>query len=75
MRHNRHTYATFMLRAGVSFPGIMKLLGHSSPDMTMRYLGIACLTCNANISRPVPNLDTSYPNRSNQTPDVPICQG
>ena len=30
-----------MLRAGVSFPGIMKLLGHSSPDMTMRYLGIA----------------------------------
>jgi site-specific recombinase XerD len=37
----RHTYATFMLRAGVSFPGIMKLLGHSSPDMTMRYLGIA----------------------------------
>jgi hypothetical protein len=41
MRHSRHTYATFMLRAGVSFPGIMKLLGHSSPDMTMRYLGIA----------------------------------
>jgi site-specific recombinase XerD len=37
----RHTYATFMLRAGLSFPGIMKLLGHSSPDMTMRYLGIA----------------------------------
>ena len=37
----RHTFATFMLRAGVSFPGIMKLLGHSSPDMTMRYLGIA----------------------------------
>jgi hypothetical protein len=30
-----------MLRAGVSFPGIMKLLGHSSPDMTMRYLGVA----------------------------------
>jgi len=25
----------------VSFPGIMKLLGHSSPDMTMRYLGVA----------------------------------
>jgi Phage integrase family len=36
----RHIYATFMLRAGVSFPGILKLLGHSSPDMTMRYLGI-----------------------------------
>jgi len=37
----RHTYATFMLRSGVSFPGIMKLLGHSSPDMTLRYLGVA----------------------------------
>jgi site-specific recombinase XerD len=37
----RHTYATSMLRSGVSFPGIMKLLGHSSPDMTMRYLGVA----------------------------------
>ncbi len=37
----RHTDATFMLRAGVSFPGMMKFLGHSSPDMTMRYLGAA----------------------------------
>src|SRR5271169_6946299 len=27
--------------SGRSFPGIMKLLGHSSPHMTMRYLGIA----------------------------------
>ena len=37
----RHTYATEMFRSGVSFPGVMKLLGHSSPTMTMRYLGIA----------------------------------
>jgi site-specific recombinase XerD len=27
----RHTYATEMLRAGVSFPAVMKLLGHNSP--------------------------------------------
>lgn len=27
----RHTYATEMLRAGVSFPALMKLLGHTSP--------------------------------------------
>lgn len=33
----RHTYATEMLRSGVSFPSVMKLLGHSSPDMTMLY--------------------------------------
>ena len=30
-----------MLRAGVSFPALMKLLGHASPDMTMRYLDVA----------------------------------
>jgi site-specific recombinase XerD len=33
----RHTYATEMLRAGVGFPILMKLLGHADPDMTMRY--------------------------------------
>jgi len=37
----RHTYATEMLRSGVGFPAVMKLLGHSSPDMTMLYLDIA----------------------------------
>jgi site-specific recombinase XerD len=37
----RHTYATTMLRAGVSFPVLMKLLGHSDPKMTMRYLDVA----------------------------------
>jgi len=26
-----------MLRAGVSFPALMKLLGHTSPEMTMQY--------------------------------------
>jgi len=36
----RHTYATEMLRAGVSFPVVMKLLGHTSPEMTMRYLDV-----------------------------------
>src|SRR5260370_39980833 len=30
-----------MLRSGVDFPAIMKLLGHASPDMTMLYLDIA----------------------------------
>src|SRR5262250_553597 len=37
----RHTYATEMFRSGVSFPGLMKLLGHTSPDMTLLYLDIA----------------------------------
>jgi site-specific recombinase XerD len=37
----RHTYATEMLRAGVSFPVLMKLLGHTSPEMTIRYVDVA----------------------------------
>jgi integrase len=37
----RHTYATEMLRAGVSFPALMKLLGHTSPGMTMLYVEVA----------------------------------
>ncbi|MBK5295091.1 MAG: tyrosine-type recombinase/integrase [Acidobacteriia bacterium] len=37
----RHTYATEMLRSGVGFPAVMKLLGHTSPEMTMRYIDVA----------------------------------
>jgi integrase len=37
----RHSYATEMLRAGVGLPAVMKLLGHTSPEMTMRYLDVA----------------------------------
>jgi hypothetical protein len=41
MRHSRHTYASEMLRSGVEFLSIMKLLGHASPEVTMLYLDIA----------------------------------
>jgi len=37
----RHTYASEMLRSGVEFLSIMKLLGHASPEMTILYLDIA----------------------------------
>lgn len=37
----RHTYASEMLRSGVEFFSVMKLLGHQSPEMTMLYLDIA----------------------------------
>jgi site-specific recombinase XerD len=36
----RHTYATEMLRAGVSLPTLMKLLGHKTIEMTLRYVQI-----------------------------------
>jgi site-specific recombinase XerD len=36
----RHTYATTLLRAGVSLPALMKLLGHRTANMTLRYVEI-----------------------------------
>ena len=36
----RHTYATTMLRAGVSLPALMKMLGHRCANMTLRYVEI-----------------------------------
>ncbi len=33
----RHTFATEMLRAGMRLPVLMKLLGHRTIDMTLRY--------------------------------------
>jgi hypothetical protein len=39
----RHTFGTEMVRAGVSLPAVMKLLGHLKADMTMRYVEVALL--------------------------------
>lgn len=36
----RHTYATTLLRAGVSIPALMKLLGHRTANMTLRYVEV-----------------------------------
>lgn len=36
----RHTYATEMLRAGVSLPGVKELLGHRDIRMTMVYIQV-----------------------------------
>jgi len=36
----RHTYATELLRYGVSLPGVMMLLGHRSIKMTLRYVEV-----------------------------------
>ena len=40
----RHTYATSLVNAGMSLQALMNLLGHSSPEMTMRYAQLASPT-------------------------------
>lgn len=37
----RHTFATEMARAGMPVSALMKLLGHKTPKMTMRYVEVA----------------------------------
>ena len=41
MRNSRHTFATEMLRAGMSLPVLKELLGHKSIRMTMRYIDVS----------------------------------
>jgi site-specific recombinase XerD len=36
----RHTYASEMIRLGVSLPSVMKLLGHKTIRMTLRYVQV-----------------------------------
>lgn len=37
----RHSFATEMARAGMPVPALMKILGHQTPKMTMRYVEVA----------------------------------
>lgn len=37
----RHTYATTLVNAGMSLPALMALLGHVSPQMTLRYAALS----------------------------------
>ena len=40
----RHTYATELANAGMSLQGLMALLGHVTPEMTLRYATLASPT-------------------------------
>jgi integrase len=64
----RHTYASEMLRAGVGFPAVMKLLGHTSPEMTMRYIDVTL----SDLRREF-DLARSKPRHLTPTPKAPIA--
>jgi integrase/recombinase XerD len=38
MKHSRHTFATDMVRAGISLPALMHLMGHAQIQTTMVYI-------------------------------------
>ena len=37
----RHTFAVDMIREGMQLPVLMRLLGHTSLEMTMRYVNLS----------------------------------
>lgn len=37
----RHTFGTSLINAGISLPALMALMGHVTPDMTLRYARLA----------------------------------
>jgi site-specific recombinase XerD len=63
----RHTYASDMLRGGVTFPAVMKLLGHTTPAMTMLYLEIT----QTDLQREY-NLARSHPRHLVPAPRTPL---
>ena len=43
MNNRRHSFATEMVRLGVSLPALMQILGHKDIRMTMRYVEVVQL--------------------------------
>jgi site-specific recombinase XerD len=56
----RHTYATEMLSAGMSLPGVMRLLGHRDYHMTLRYTAITPETVSNEYDEALAQLATKY---------------
>ena len=57
----RHTYATWLLNAGVTVPGVMKLLGHRDYRMTLRYAGVTQETVLKDYFAAIKTLDYAAP--------------
>jgi integrase len=69
----RHTYATEMLGAGMSLPGLMRLLGHRDYHMTLRYTAIMSETVSKEYDEALAQLATKYqlPTRTQAAESAP----
>lgn len=57
----RHTYATSLVNAGMTLQALMQLLGHSSPEMTMRYAQLSSPTLRAAYDQAISKLRRRIP--------------
>lgn len=67
----RHTFATSLANAGMSLQALMALLGHSSPDMTLRYARLASPTVKAAYDQAIGKLARRIPISVGGRPQVP----
>jgi len=67
----RHTFATSLANAGMSLQALMALLGHSSPDMTLRYARLASPTVKAAYDQAIGKLARRIPISAGGRPQVP----
>ena len=67
----RHTYATELANAGMSFQGLMALLGHVTPEMTLRYATLASPTLRASYDEAIGKVRRSLPVAPVGRPIVP----
>jgi site-specific recombinase XerD len=63
----RHTFATTMLRAGMTLPGLMKILGHRNVGMTLRYAEVTGLDVQRAFEKAVKVLEGRY-----EIPTLPV---
>ena len=56
----RHTYATELLSAGMSLPGVMRLLGHRDFHMTLRYAAVTSQTVSDEYAKALARLASKY---------------
>lgn len=67
----RHTYATSLVNAGMSLQALMALLGHRSPEMTIRYARLASPTLRAAYDQAIGKMRRLLPLAPTSPPPVP----
>ncbi len=67
----RHTYATELANAGMSLQGLMALLGHVTPEMTLRSATLASPTLRAGYDAAIGTVRRALPSLPGARPVVP----
>ena len=60
----RHTFASDMVRAGVSLPALMKLMGHANIQTTLVYIDVTPLDVYQQYARAVAQMVRRAPEKS-----------